>query len=254
MDNTYQAAIRVGDWNLAAELLEPMLGDEVDPVIRAVAITDAIALAVPRDEPTDELMAALEALPDREGDIVKGTAIWFARGVIAYGAGQFELARQSIRKAGDLHSQAEAETNLFAARSSLHLGDAAAAAADLARVDASPRRGRAIDTDRLIIRAGIAALEGRPAEALAGYRQALGTWRDLGLAWDEALLAIDMATFLDPAEPEVRAAADAAHEILIGLRATAFIDRLDAALSRTYSRPAAVGQRPRESSTQASAI
>jgi hypothetical protein len=66
-------------------------------------------------------------------------------------------------------------------------------------------------------------LEGRPADALPLYREALRCWRDLGLAWDEALCAIDMATLLDPADPEVRAAAEAAREILVRLEAAPFI-------------------------------
>jgi hypothetical protein len=41
-----------------------------------------------------------------------------------------------------------------------------------------------------------------------------------------------MATFLDPAEPEVRAAADAAREILTRLGARPFLERLDAASKR----------------------
>jgi len=57
-------------------------------------------------------------------------------------------------------------------------------------------------------------------------------WRDLGLAWDEALCAIDMATLLDPTDPEVRAAGEAAREILVRLEAAPFIERLDAALAR----------------------
>ena len=41
-----------------------------------------------------------------------------------------------------------------------------------------------------------------------------------------------MATLLDPSEPEVRAAADTAREILVRLEARPFIARLDAAMSR----------------------
>ena len=41
-----------------------------------------------------------------------------------------------------------------------------------------------------------------------------------------------MATLLEPADPEVRAAAEAAREILVRLRAAPFIARLDAALAR----------------------
>ena len=63
----------------------------------------------------------------------------------------------------------------------------------------------AIEADRRTIRAGIAALEGRRADALALYRDALRAWRDLGLAWDEALCGLDMALLLDPADPDVLA-------------------------------------------------
>ena len=40
-----------------------------------------------------------------------------------------------------------------------------------------------------------------------------------------------MATLLDPADPEVRAAAESAREILVLLEATPFVVRLDAALA-----------------------
>ena len=232
MDNTFTAAMRVGDWDFAAEVLEPMLGDEVDPVIRSAALGDATILAAARGEPTDELVARLDAIPDRDDDTVKATTSSWARALVAYARGDYELARKEISRAGDLYSQAEADAYLVAARSALHAGDAAGAAADLARVDRLPRRGRAIDNDRLIIRAGIAALEGRPAEALAGYRDALETWRDLGLAWDEAQLAFDMASFLDPAEPEVRAAAESGRAQMERLGAGRYLELLDAAIDR----------------------
>jgi hypothetical protein len=50
--------------------------------------------------------------------------------------------------------------------------------------------------------------------------------------WDEALCAIDMATLLDPADPEVRAAADGARSILARLGARPMLERLDVAASR----------------------
>jgi hypothetical protein len=45
-----------------------------------------------------------------------------------------------------------------------------------------------------------------------------------------------MARLLDSADPEVRAAAEAAREILVRLGATPFIARLDAALARSSHR------------------
>ena len=67
---------------------------------------------------------------------------------------------------------------------------------------------------------------------MALYRDALREWRDLGLVWDEALCGLDMATLLDLTDPEVRAAATAAREIMVRLEAAPFVARLDAAMAR----------------------
>jgi len=75
-----------------------------------------------------------------------------------------------------------------------------------------------------------------PDDGLALYRDALRAWRDLGLAWDEALCGLDMALLLDPADPEVHAAAGTAREILVRLEAAPFIARLDAASARSSDR------------------
>jgi hypothetical protein len=91
------------------------------------------------------------------------------------------------------------------------------------------------------MRAGIAALEGRPADALALYRQALRDWRELGCVWDLALCGLDMTLLLDPSQPEVRAAADSAREIPVRLGARPFVERLDEALAKstpTSAKPA----------------
>jgi hypothetical protein len=57
-------------------------------------------------------------------------------------------------------------------------------------------------------------------------------WRDLGLAWDEALCSVSMATLLDPSEPEVRAAVETGREVLVRLKARPFLELLDDAVSR----------------------
>ena len=82
------------------------------------------------------------------------------------------------------------------------------------------------------IRAGSVALDGRAPDAFALHADAVRRFRDLGLPLDEALTAIEMATLLDPALPEVGAAADAACEILTRLRAQPFLERLEAAMER----------------------
>src|SRR5437899_12619972 len=113
----------------------------------------------------------------------------------------------------------------------------AEAAAALEAIVASGFRAPTVEARRWTIGAGLAAAEGRRAESLAMYRDALRRWRDLGLVFDEALACIDMATLLDTDEPEVRAAAQSARAILERLGAKPLLARLEAAMQRTSSVP-----------------
>jgi hypothetical protein len=150
---------------------------------------------------------------------------------VAYAEGRFDLARMRALEVGRLFVQARMEAFLLAARCALLASDAAAARDHLAMAESTGRRGRVLDADATTINAGIAALEGRARESLGLYREALRVWRDLGLAWDEARCAIDMALLLGPSDPEVSAAADAARVILTALGATPFLERLESAMA-----------------------
>jgi hypothetical protein len=67
----------------------------------------------------------------------------------------------------------------------------------------------------------------------------MNVWRDLGLVWDEALSAIDMASLLGPGEPDVIAAAERARETLVRVRAKPFLELLDSAMAARTDRPGA---------------
>jgi len=150
--------------------------------------------------------------------------------------GALEEARTCWHRASQIDAQLPASM-ARAARAAYWADDASAVREDLAALDGSGFHGPAVGADRTSIRAGLAALEGRSADALALYREALRSWQDLGLAWDEALCGLDMTLHLDPTEPEVRAAALASREILVRLEAAPFIARLDAALDRPSDTP-----------------
>jgi hypothetical protein len=120
----------------------------------------------------------------------------------------------------------------MAARSSLLQRDSGSAASDLVALDATGIQGEAVGAHRSSILAGIAALEARTADALSLYRDTNRRLRDLGLLVEEAFTAIEMATLLDPSEPEVHAAVTSARQILVRLEAAPFLERLDAAATR----------------------
>ena len=249
LDNAFVLAIRAGEWDWAAAQVEPMLGEEVETLTRAVALSDIIQVRAFRGEPIAEALADLEALPTSGVDPVKSANIAGARAAAAFAAGQYDAARAEGHRFAEVFVQANLEGLLIATRCSLLLREQGRAAEELVLVESDERRGAAVTADRMTLRAGLAALEGRGDDAARLYRESLRAWRELGLPWDEALCALDMATLLDPAEPEVRAAAEAARAILTRLRAMPFLDRLDAALARSSSVTASAPDRRERSSS-----
>jgi hypothetical protein len=139
------------------------------------------------------------------------------------------------------------------ARAALWTGDAGTARRLMETLAEASYWGLAVEADRACLGAGIAALEGRPAEALAGYREALRAYRQLGLAFDEALAGIDMATVLPTPErdaADVVAALQAARETLTRLGAAPFLARLEAVVGAPTAVPPTV-DRDRASSRTA---
>ncbi len=123
----------------------------------------------------------------------------------------------------------------MAGRHALLAGDLPAARQDRDNLAAlSPHGGSGARLREL--EAGIAALEGRPAEALELFGQAIPVYEGLGLALDVAIAGLIMVTVMDPSEPRVRAAGLEARERFVAIGATPFLARLDAAMARTEPR------------------
>ena len=206
--NAAVAARRVGEWTWGLEVLDEALAEDFESSDRADLLTGSILFRALLGDPTDELVAEVERLLGGATDPYRIATLDSGKGWVAFSRGRLGEARERWRRVIELiASPADLP---YPARAALWDRDADAVRADLAELDASGVHGPALEADRTTIRAGIAALEGRTADALALYREALRAWRDLGLAWDEALCAIDMAMLLDPAEPEVQAAAERA--------------------------------------------
>ncbi|MFN8620929.1 MAG: adenylate/guanylate cyclase domain-containing protein [Chloroflexota bacterium] len=115
------------------------------------------------------------------------------------------------------------------ARAALWVGDVANAREDLARMVAAGMHGVMVDAHLATMRAGIAALEGRIADARSAYRDAQGRWRALRMDWLEALTCLDLVLLLGADDPDAEAAATRAREIMERLGARPFLAKLDAA-------------------------
>lgn len=225
------SALLSGDAESALATWESGLVEESDSGDRLQLMHGLLWVRILRGEDTTDLFAEMERLAahvsdPRMADTVDEQA-W-----VAFLAGRLADARRGWRTVATTNSDSALQAYQLSARAALWDGEADGAIADLAALEAMGVHTPINEVRRQVIRAGLAALDGRVDEALALYREALVGWRDAGFAWEEALAAIDMATLLDPSEAEVRAAAERARETLTGLRATPFIALLDAAIAR----------------------
>ena len=227
--NASEDARRTGDWEWAERELGQLLDADVDPETSVMARCgieyyrlfrgtadraeiDAVAREIANLQDPD--MAA-------SVDDIAATALYLA-GDWAGAAREFIAAAE--RSALNLPYILPK-----AGRAAVLARDPDTASAVLERLHRHGARGRAIGADKAVIAAGLRALAGESAGALAGYRAAMATYRDLGLAWDEALLGLEAALVLGADDAEIAAWADRAQVVFAGLGARPMLALLDRA-------------------------
>jgi class 3 adenylate cyclase/tetratricopeptide (TPR) repeat protein len=234
VNNLGYTAFLTGDWDEALEHLDGQLTEDLEGTDRIALLGNSVIVHACRGEDVGDRLTELRHLLD-ENPLRATADVDDAVGNAAMADGRLNDARAAWRHLADQDAINAPEFNYRAARPALWDRDADSARSDLAELDATGVHGSVVELRRMTIRAGLAAMEGRPADALGQYREALRGWHGIGLAWDEALTGIDMATLLEPSEPEVRSAAGSAREILVRLGAKPFLQRLDAAMARSTS-------------------
>ena len=241
---------RLGEWDRAVAVLADALADGAATEDRVLLLDNAVLMPAFRGEDVSAMLAEMAQLIGDSTDLSLTSNLREARGAEALAAGRLADAHHEYREAGVLNtSVSTTDHRSMAAHAAFWAGDSAGARAELEAIDASGFRTPASEARRVIIQAGLAASEGRAPEALALYRDARRRLRDLKLVFDDALTCIDMATLLDPREPEVVEAAASARETLARLRARPLLDRLDAALDRAAPAPAREPARSKDPST-----
>jgi class 3 adenylate cyclase/tetratricopeptide (TPR) repeat protein/ribosomal protein L40E len=225
--NASGAAERLAEWT--------WLHDALDELI--VALPDRPEsewIAACRDTATawtgDPDLARATRLLDgavRDGDFQTELNVhaWLAR--CAFGAGRIDEAASHIEpffRVGEAADLSVSEHTMLA-RYALHAGQLDRAQRAL---DAVGEGGGGIgDHDIGMVRAGLAALEGRHADALALYRAVLAGYREFGVKFDVALTILDMMAFLGADEPAVAALVPEARDTLDDLGARLLLERLD---------------------------
>jgi class 3 adenylate cyclase/tetratricopeptide (TPR) repeat protein len=227
IQNAAEDALRTGDWDWSVGTLEGSLGEDLEPPDRASILMSLARFASYRGEPFETEIADLERIDREIADIDLHAGVEGLYADIAFANRQPARAREHARAAAASTLNAPLQL-LVAARASIWDRDAAAAAEDLADLDRlGSGHGKALDLGATAARAGIAALGGDVGQAHRLFDEARRAARDLGLQWDEALIAIDMASVLEPADPDVREAASIARQTFERLRATPMLAILE---------------------------
>ena len=235
--NAVEDARRVGDWDWCDRAIAEIDQYDIDAAARLENRIQQAMMSAWRGDLSEDALEALRAAAAEVEDRGTEAAIDDLKGIVHTVEGRFVEAAASWIRLADASDLNAPYALPRAGRAAVLGGDAQLARSTLDRLAALGSRGRAIDADRTTIRAGLAALAGDHTAALDGYRSAAVAYRELGLAFDEALLGIEAARLIGVEDPEVGAWVETARATLARIR----VDPLLAALDRAVARSAAGG-------------
>ena len=219
------------DWDAVIADTRELLAAVRGSVDEGLLWTSLGFFLVARGEPAEEAQARLDAIASASSDPALTSQALHLRGARALVRGDLEESYESMVRAAAFTNMAGVYLPL-AMRPALWLRDQRRAREVVDRIDGDPDAAAAFPTaDRVAAHAGLAALEGRPDEAAAGYRDAFRRYRELGVEFYQAGSILDMVTLLGAATPEAAAAAAEARGIFERVRARPYLAWLDAALA-----------------------
>jgi len=230
--NATICALRVGEWDWAATVLEEWIERETDDNLGIEFRVDRALLHANRGlDPAEDIAVAArrrEGITDPQFESYE----LFAIATASLMAGDPRAAIQHALRSASLTEYFNPLAIPLAVRAAAWAGDAPAARRLLETPGLAPFWGPVLQADRKRMAAGVAALEGSTAEALSGFVDALREYAQLQLPFEEAACAVDMAVVLPGIEHESPAAAAAiasARETLTRLGAAPWLARLDRA-------------------------
>ena len=236
-------AFLAGEWDAGLAEMSIHLDGDIAPQARLLLLNNTLIIRASRGEPIDEGLAEMERL----GTEMSGTWHIFVADPLANVAlarGDAKAARSAFLEIVEDDESTAHEYLYRAARPTAWLGDVAGVVALAEREDAIGGYGPVMGARLLSMRANVAALEGRIADAHALYRDTLRNFRTAKAVYDEAMVGLDMAKLLDPADPELANVIDSTRSSLERLGAKPYLEQLDAAVARAPqpSRATAKGQ------------
>jgi class 3 adenylate cyclase/tetratricopeptide (TPR) repeat protein len=229
-----------GQWDAVLAPMEAALQEDLAPRDRLQILNNDIIIHAALGDDVTESIAELERASAHMSGVLFRAFISDPAANQALALGDFARARDQFEVNFEADAGQTPEYSYRATHAAIWMSDLAEAKELAAVFEGTGGAGAIVDARRQTIRAGICAIEGRHAEALALYRDALRNWRSAGAVWDEALTGISMARLLDHTEPDVAAVVNSTREILQRLRAKPYLELLDVAVASPQSnrRPA----------------
>jgi class 3 adenylate cyclase/tetratricopeptide (TPR) repeat protein len=235
LGNVAEDVRRTGEWDWVVGELDQAIRDEDRNVTDLVLDSARAIFHALRGELAPAAASDLNARIEGLGDMDVAASAEDLRATIALAEGRFTDAADAWITNAD-RSDLNAPYALPKAGVAAVLGrDAERAQRVLDRLAASGVRGRALETDILAIRAGVAALGGARDEGLAGFRMAWTRYGDLGLVYDQALMALAAATAVGADDPEVAGWLGEARTIFDRLRAKPLLAMADTFAASVWS-------------------
>ena len=225
--NAAEVAVDLGEWDWALAATDEPNVEQLAPEDRATVLRSREEILAARGMPVDDLLAQHERLVLAGQDGQQESNVLAGRAAAALAVGRYREAAAGFRRSAELNFTNTSLDLPRAARALLWAGDLDGVREALTALDAANLHGRVIDLERRAIRAALSAHDGDRDGAGREYAAVLSELNELGLAYKQTHVVLDMALVLGPDDPVVQASVDDARAILERLGARAFSARLD---------------------------
>jgi tetratricopeptide (TPR) repeat protein len=225
------AFIACDGWDVVVAEGEEALAAVTDPGDEQRITAFVTLLRICRGEPTDAAIARIEELLKATSDPGDEQILRVLRALRHSLAGELGRAYDEAMGGVDLFSAFAQACVRIAGRAAMWDGDLERARAVAERAGRLPDTGTPMRLLRTGLAAGIAALEGRRAEAIAAFRGVVGEALERGDGFEAANEALTAVVLLGTDEPSLRALADEARRLFERVGARSYLARLDGAIA-----------------------
>ncbi len=234
--NFASAGLEVGEWDRAVHELVTTRDETTDELEANHMRWALLTFSAWRGDDVAPDVARMTAWVESFDESGPREALHGLHAEIDFAAGSFRTACDEWIAFGRSDALNAPSAYFGAGLAGLLAADRGRAEAALAELDAMPGNSRLRSYDRRLLRAGLAALDGRAPEALREARAVFGEYGRLGLPWREALGALMLVSTIGSSDAEVRALAESARETFLRLGARPFVALLDAQLAHPADR------------------